>query len=287
VSTRVAPTLTLRLHRGQDPGLLRHGLDVIGEGCLYPMLYNDDANVPAVAAHFAVPLAEAEGYLPLGCGEYILDKCSINSPNTVLNLAKCVEAALHDGYCAVSGARLGPATGAPAALRTWEQFEAAVLAQVRHAAAIAARYHVNEYAIYREEAPFLLLALLTDDCVAHGEGLVDGVRRLGGCVEGFGFTNAGDALVAIKRTVYQRSELTLERLVAALDADFAGFTAERKLLRACPKFGNDDAAGDAVVTALASRTCTLVTQVLVMRNYRVVPNSGVHFGVGVGIGVGF
>ncbi len=35
------------------------------------------------------------------------------------------------------------------------------------------------------------------------------------------------------------------------------------------------------------RTCTLVTQIVVMRNYRVVPNSGVSFGVGVGVGVGF
>ena len=35
------------------------------------------------------------------------------------------------------------------------------------------------------------------------------------------------------------------------------------------------------------RACTLVTQIFVMRNYRVVPNSGVSFGVGVGVGVGF
>ncbi len=35
------------------------------------------------------------------------------------------------------------------------------------------------------------------------------------------------------------------------------------------------------------RACTLVTQVFMMRNYRVVPNSGVTFGVGVGVGVGF
>jgi len=35
------------------------------------------------------------------------------------------------------------------------------------------------------------------------------------------------------------------------------------------------------------RACTLVTQILVMRNYRMIPNSGVSFGVGVGVGVGF
>ena len=35
------------------------------------------------------------------------------------------------------------------------------------------------------------------------------------------------------------------------------------------------------------RACTLVTQLFVMRNYRVMPNSGVTFGVGVGVGMGF
>ena len=35
------------------------------------------------------------------------------------------------------------------------------------------------------------------------------------------------------------------------------------------------------------RTCTLVTQMFVLRNYRVPSNSGVSFGVGVGVGVGF
>ncbi len=38
------------------------------------------------------------------------------------------------------------------------------------------------------------------------------------------------------------------------------------------------------VTVPARRTCTLVTQVLVMRYYRVVPATGVGFGVGVGVG---
>jgi hypothetical protein len=34
----------------------------------------------------------------------------------------------------------------------------------------------------------------------------------------------------------------------------------------------------------ARRTCTLVTQLIAVRNYRVVPTSGVTFGVGVGVG---
>jgi hypothetical protein len=34
----------------------------------------------------------------------------------------------------------------------------------------------------------------------------------------------------------------------------------------------------------ARRTCTLVTQLIAVRNYRVMPSSGVTFGVGVGVG---
>ena len=37
----------------------------------------------------------------------------------------------------------------------------------------------------------------------------------------------------------------------------------------------------------ARRTCTLVTQMMVMRNYRVMQNGGPSFGVGVGVGIGF
>lgn len=35
------------------------------------------------------------------------------------------------------------------------------------------------------------------------------------------------------------------------------------------------------------RACTLVTQILVMRNFHSTSNSGVSFGVGVGVGIGF
>ena len=37
----------------------------------------------------------------------------------------------------------------------------------------------------------------------------------------------------------------------------------------------------------ARRSCTLVTQMMIMRNYRVMHNGGASFGVGVGVGVGF
>jgi hypothetical protein len=40
-------------------------------------------------------------------------------------------------------------------------------------------------------------------------------------------------------------------------------------------------------TGPGRRACTLVSQLFVVRNYRVAPNNGVSFGVGVGVGVAF
>jgi pyruvate-formate lyase len=102
------PQLSLRFHEGMDPALMAKALDVIGDGCVYPILYNDDVNVPAVARAFDVPDEEAVHYLPYGCGEYTLDHRSVGSPNTALNLLKAVQVVMHNG--------VNPDTGEPTGL---------------------------------------------------------------------------------------------------------------------------------------------------------------------------
>ena len=61
------PQLTLRLYRGMNPALKQKALDVLAEGRTYPMLYNDDVNVPAVQKVFHtahVPLGDLWILLP-------------------------------------------------------------------------------------------------------------------------------------------------------------------------------------------------------------------------------
>lgn len=245
---RICPCLTLRFYRGQNKALMQKALDVIGEGCLYPMLYNDDINVAAVGRQLGVPTEAATNYFPLGCGEYILEHLSIASPNTVFNVGKCVEAALHRGRCAVSGQLVGADAGPLDSFDSFEKLYDAVKEQVRVLAPVLARMHATEYQVHGEESAFLLISLLTDDCISRGASIVGGgVRYRGACVEGFGFTNAGDSLAAIRRVVYEQKAMSLEHLVAAMDANFVGFEKERALLLAVPKYGNDDEATDRLV----------------------------------------
>ena len=57
------PQLSLRFYQGQNPALMEKALDVIGEGKIYPMLYNDDVNIPSVQKAFEVTEKEAEDYV--------------------------------------------------------------------------------------------------------------------------------------------------------------------------------------------------------------------------------
>ncbi|MDW8278477.1 MAG: pyruvate formate lyase family protein, partial [Anaerolineales bacterium] len=103
----IEPQLTLRFYEGQNPALMAKALQVIGEGRTFPMLYNDDVNIRAVAQAFDLPQQEAKHYLPYGCGEYALDHRSVGSPNCSLNLLKNLEVVLHNGKDAQTGEVIG------------------------------------------------------------------------------------------------------------------------------------------------------------------------------------
>jgi formate C-acetyltransferase len=63
-----------------------------------------------------------------------------------------------------------------------------------------------------------------------------------------GATNVANALIALKRLVYEEHKLTAPEVMAALAADFgnSGGEAVRRRLLSAPKFGNDDDEVDAL-----------------------------------------
>ena len=245
----VTPQLTLRFHAGQNPALMEKALTVLGEGVTFPMLYNDDVNVPAVMEAMAVPEADALDYLPFGCGEYILWRKSVGTPSGAINVAKCLELALNDGHCLLTGKLMGPRTGSAANFTTFEELWSAFVIQVDHGVHALARLQKIEYEVGAREAAFLYISLLMDDCLATGKTAGDGgVRYLGGTLETYGNIDVGDAFLALRRAVFDDKIVALPELVAALRRDWRGPSDEalRERLLALPKFGNDDDEADAM-----------------------------------------
>jgi len=240
------PNLTLRFYQGQDPALMAKAITVIGEGTIHPGLYNDDVHIPMVMDAFGVDESEAAKYIPQGCGELNMDGCTVGSPNSILNLMHGLELVLHNGWNHVIGEQRGLAQGSPETFTTFESLLEAYFRQVDAVYDILAQRHAIEHEVMAKETGFVMLSILTHDCIGKGETLYTGARYKGGIIETFGMTNVADGLHAIRELVYRRKVFSLAELVAMLDADFDGCEDARQMMLSLPKYGNDNPEVDAL-----------------------------------------
>ncbi len=165
------------------------------------------------------------------------------------NIPKMLELALHDGCDPRTGRQLGPRTGNPADCGTFEALFAAFVAQMRHFVEIKVRGNSVIERLYATYMPAPFLSTLIDDCIAKGRDYHDGGPRYDTTyIQGVGIGTITDALSAIKHHVFEARDLPMDRLLAALAADFAGYERERQLLlNRTPRYGNDDDAADALM----------------------------------------
>ncbi len=165
------------------------------------------------------------------------------------NIPKMLELALHDGIDPRTGRQLGPRTGDPRDSATFDDLFAAFLAQMRHFVEIKVRGNSVIERLYATYMPAPFLSTLIDDCIVKGRDYHDGGPRYDTTyIQGVGIGTITDALSAIKHHVFEQKDLSMARLLAALDADFAGYERERQLLlNRTPRYGNDDDAADALM----------------------------------------
>lgn len=251
------PNTTLRFHIGQDARLMTKAFDLIAEGCIHPALYNDEVNIPAIQRLYRTTPADAEQYVPVGCGEFAIEGRSLNSPNAMFSYLVALDLVLHNGIDPATGRQVGLALGTPDDFATFDALAAATKKQISHLNRLLALRHAAELAAERDTASFLHMSILNADCIDRGRSIVDGgVRYSGGMVESFGLTNLADSLTAIRQLVYEQKRMTLAQVVAVLDADFEGCQRERQWMLHAPKYGNDDDTADAMLVELSRFVCT-------------------------------
>ena len=124
------PQLTVRFYKGMNPEIMEKSIELIGAGHTFPLLYNDDVLIPAVQNAHNVPLADAEQYVPLGCGEIVLDHMGFGTPSGALNMLKALEITLHNGVDPITNKQLGLKTGEFKDFRSfdelWEAYKKAI-----------------------------------------------------------------------------------------------------------------------------------------------------------------
>jgi pyruvate formate-lyase/glycerol dehydratase family glycyl radical enzyme len=242
------PSSNLQLSRETPDTLLKHALRVVRKGYGFPSLFNADA-VVAEQLRQGKSLEDARAGGCSGCVEVGAFGKEAYVLTGYFNLPKVLDLALHDGVDARTGRRLGPSTGAPEALTSFDAVFAAFAAQMRHALDVKIAGNELIGQMYARLMPAPFLSVLTDDCIRNGRDYnAGGARYNNTYVQGVGIGSLTDALAAIRTAVFEEKRLGLGDLVRVADADFAGHEELRlRLVNRMPKYGNDDDRADSLM----------------------------------------
>jgi formate C-acetyltransferase len=239
------PSSNLQLSRKTPDALLKHALRVVRKGYGFPSLFNADAVVEEQLRQ-GKTLEDARAGGCSGCVEVGAFGKEAYILTGYFNLPKVLELALHDGVDPRTGRRLGPATGGPRSLASFDEVFAAFEAQMRHLLDVKIAGNQMIERMYARLMPAPFLSVLIDDCIRKGRDYnAGGARYNNTYIQGVGIGTLTDSLAAIRALVFEEERLALADLVAALEADFDGRDELRlRLVNRMPKYGNDDDRAD-------------------------------------------
>ncbi len=234
------PKIQVRVHDGTPPAFLRSVLRCIRDGRNSIALMNDPIVIGGLTK-IGISLPDARNYVPIGCYE----PCALGKEvpctcNGIINLPKAVELALNNGCDPLTGQQVGQATGSAGSLHTFAEFQTAVQKQLRYFTERSMARIIAYERLYPQLCPSPLFSAMLDECVERGVDVYSGGAKYNNSsINVIGIATAVDALMAIKRMVYDESTISLADLRDILLADWSGQEKLRlQCLKQLPKYGN-------------------------------------------------
>ena len=251
------PPIYVRYHRHIDRRVWFKALEVnIRRGDGNPAYMSDETRIPSFVRR-GISVEDARCWSALGCAGSLIGGFSTHGGSlgiNYINLAKIMEFVMYDGMDPATHEQIGPHTGDPRGFTRFEDFVGAfkrqfdvLIAQMALAARVSAYVDINSY-----RTPYL--SALLGDCIRKGmDARAGGVRYPSFLyhIADRGLQDAADSLTALRKLVFDDKKLTVDRILEAMDHNFEGYEYERALLKAAPKYGNDDDYADSVFSELS------------------------------------
>lgn len=247
--------IAIRWFDGEDAALVAGAFRLVEKRVVMPQLFNDHTYLAALA-RLGVPFADAATYALFGCHEPVISGMGYQRPASwpgYVSFYDWLEQALGLESFG-SPPQLRVVAPPPATVEElWTRWEERLGAGIR-AAVIRANFGDQ---IKREMLPRPLMSAFLRDCIDRGADLTAGGARYNMTgFQGCALATAVDAFLAVRDLVFERREVSMPELIAALQADFAGHdNLLRRLLHEPPKYGTDNDAADAVATRIVAAFC--------------------------------
>jgi len=235
------PSLSIRWNEKSDKKFLLAALDTVRIGGGMPAMFNDKTLIGNMLA-MGYTQKEANDYCIVGCSE------TTGSGNVepwltggFLNVAKVLELTIFNGFDPVSRREFPFKTGNVEDM-SFEEFYGAFKTQL----AYYLRLHVKGDdildAIHGKYVPTPFTSAFLKGCIEKGrDNLNGGAKYNSTTLQMVAVPNVIDAIIAVKKFVYEEKTVSFARLKEALLSNFEGEEYLRNLLKnKSVKYGNDD-----------------------------------------------
>jgi len=247
------PKIHVRYYPGMPKEFLSLVMESIRSGRNSFVFLSDDAVGNALVS-VGESAEDSRNYVVIGCYEpAALGKEAPCTCNGRVSLPKALELVLNGGFDTYAGAQIVPYTGDLEKITTFEKLFETVCKVIRFCAR-GARELVCEYEKYYTEmhqSPFLSATFSA--CLEKGKDIyAGGAVYNNSSINAISIASAADALVAVKRAVYDEKLITLSDLAELLRNNWAGGELLRKkILNKYPKYGNGNKEADGIAARLA------------------------------------
>lgn len=226
--------------------LLEKAARLLADGLTHPAVFGDDV-ITAGMIHAGLPPNEACLYQNSTCVEITpIASSNVYVASPYINLVQL----LHDllGVPGLDPGAEAPDKRQPRTFASFDDLTAAYRAHLAEVIRQAAQDENVAQATRRYHGGFPLLSCFVNDCLARGKDIDHGGARHNWIEPSFvGLSNLVDSLAAIRQFVFDQGTVGITQLAQALASDFKGREDLRQMLsNRAPKYGNDDAAVDAL-----------------------------------------
>lgn len=250
------PSLAVRIHKKSPDKFMKKIVDVIRSGMGFPACHFDDTHIKMMLAK-GISIEDSRDYCLMGCVEpqkagRLYQWTSVSYTQWPI----CIELTLNHGVPLWYGKQVAPDQGDLSQYKTFEEFDAAVKAQIEYVTYWTDVMTVICQRVNRDIAPKPLMSIMFEGCMEKGKDVSAGgaMYNYGPGVVWTGLATYADSMAAIKKLVFDDKKYTLDQLNEALKADFVGYDQIRTDCLNAPKYGNDDDYADLIAADLINYT---------------------------------
>ena len=239
------PSSMVQVSKKNPDSFIDRAIKISKTGFGQPSIFNSDALIQEMLNQ-GKSIKDARNGGASGCVETGAFGTEAYILTGYFNLPKILELTLNNGFDNRTNSQLGPKTGEAVGFKSFHELMTAFEKQLNHFIDIKIEGNNIIERLFAQNLPVPFLSLIIEDCIKNGKDyLAGGARYNSSYIQGVGLGSITDSFTALKTLVFDKQQISMEKMLLALKNDFCGFEELRaELIFDTPKWGNDNDIAD-------------------------------------------